>query len=328
MLEKKLSVAPMMDWTDRHCRYLHRLLSRQTLLYTEMVTAPAILHGDAKHLLRFDKAEHPVALQLGGSVPDELRRAAIIGCDFGYDELNLNIGCPSNRVQSGRFGACLMEEPDLVADCVSAMLDGAQGRAEVTVKCRIGVDDQVPEDVLPDFIDRVRARGVQRFAIHARMAWLQGLSPKENREVPPLNYPLVHAMKAEFPDLHISINGGIETLDQAAEHLAAGIDGVMIGRAAYHNPAAILGAADRQIFDGCGADVTAEDAVLGMLPYIERQLADGARLNQITRHMLGLFLGRPGARRWRQVLSQEAHRPGAGPELVEHALTAILPAAA
>ncbi|MEM7439020.1 MAG: tRNA dihydrouridine(20/20a) synthase DusA [Pseudomonadota bacterium] len=322
-----LSVAPMMDWTDRHCRYLHRQLTRHALLYTEMVTAPAILHGDAEHLLAFDVNEHPVALQIGGSVPEELSRATAIGCAFGYDEVNLNVGCPSDRVQSGRFGACLMAEPGLVADCASAMIEGAKGQAEITVKCRIGVDDQVPQDVLPDFIAQVSARGVRHFAIHARMAWLQGLSPKENREVPPLNYPIVYAMKEAFPELSISINGGIQSLDQAMAHLEAGLDGVMIGRAAYHMPADVLGSADRRVF-GDGADRTAEDAVAAMLPYIEGQLTKGARLNQITRHMLGLFAGRPGARRWRQVLSQEAHKPGAGPEVVEQALSAIHLAAA
>lgn len=322
----RLSVAPMMDWTDRHCRYLHRCLSRHVLLFTEMVTAPAILHGDREHLLAYDPSEHPVALQLGGSNPDELRKAARIGVDFGYDEINLNVGCPSDRVQSGRFGACLMREPDLVADCVTAMIEGA-GDVRVTVKCRIGVDEQDPQQVLPAFIETVSARGVTAFTVHARKAWLDGLSPKENRDIPPLDYPLVYAMKAAFPDLEIAINGGVGSLAEAQDHLAQGVDGVMIGRAAYHYPAAVLGPADVEIF-GDTRGTSAEEAVERMLPYIERELTRGARLNQITRHMLGLFTGRPGARRWRQVLSQEAHKPGAGPDVVERALAAVQPEAA
>lgn len=316
----------MMDWTDRHCRYFHRLLSRRVLLYTEMVTAPAILHGDAPRLLAMDPAEHPVALQIGGSQPQELARATRIGCDFGYDEVNLNVGCPSDRVQSGRFGACLMREPDLVAACLSAMQDGAGG-VPVTVKCRIGVDDQRPEDSLPRFIETVAACGVDTFVIHARKAWLEGLSPKENRDIPPLDYGLVHRMKAEFPELTIVLNGGLADLDTALFHMAEGLDGAMIGRAAYHTPAAVLGSADRRVF-GAGGDVSAEMAVVRMLPYIEAELTRGTRLNQITRHMLGAFSGRPGARRWRQILSQEAHRPGAGPALVERALAAVTERAA
>ena len=308
----------MMDWTDRHCRYLHRLLSRHTLLYTEMVTAPAILHGDVERLLAFDPAEHPVALQIGGSDPKELAEAAKIGEAFGYDEVNLNVGCPSDRVQSGRFGACLMKEPDLVADCLQAMREACK-TAEVTVKCRIGVDDQVPAVVLPDFIARVSARGITCFTIHARMAWLDGLSPKENRDIPPLDYPLVDRMKAEFPHLTIVLNGGVTGLGMAQAALDRGLDGAMIGRAAYHTPTDILARADEEIF-GAEEVRSAEDIVMEMLPYIETHLAKGGRLNQITRHMLGLFAGRPGARMWRRHLSQEAHKPNAGPDVVEQAL--------
>jgi tRNA-dihydrouridine synthase A len=317
----RLSVAPMMDWTDRHCRYLHRLLSRRALLYTEMVTAPAVLHGDRDRLLAFDPAEHPVALQLGGSDPGELSRATRIAATYGYDEINLNVGCPSDRVQSGCFGAVLMERPELVADCVSAMAEASD--VEVTVKCRIGVDDQEPQTVLPIFLRAISDAGVRRVAIHARKAWLQGLSPKENRDIPPLDYPLVHRMKAEFPQLHVSINGGIGSLAEARAHLEAGLDGVMIGRAAYHTPWDILAPADAEIFGEPTAIRSAEDVVLDMLPYIEAHLAGGGRLNQVTRHMLGLFAGRPGARGWKRVLSEGAHRDGAGPELVEHALAEV-----
>ncbi len=318
----RFSVAPMMDWTDRHCRYLHRLLSRNVLLYTEMVTAPALVRGGALHLLDKDPAEHPVALQLGGSDPQELARAAQLGAQAGYDEINLNVGCPSDRVQSGRFGAVLMEEPALVAECVAAM--GAASTAEVTVKCRIGVDNQDPESVLPDFLSRISDAGVRRVAIHARKAWLQGLSPKENREVPPLDYPLVLKMKQAFPHLHVSINGGITSLEQAQVFLAQGLDGVMIGRAAYHQPADILCAADPLIY-GEGAQSDPAEAVRDMLPYIETHLQSGGRLHQITRHMLGLFAGRPGARAWRRTLSEGATRADAGPELLEHALAQVLP---
>ncbi|MFC7704010.1 tRNA dihydrouridine(20/20a) synthase DusA [Plastorhodobacter daqingensis] len=311
----------MMDWTDRHCRYLHRLLSRQALLYTEMVTAPAILHGDRSKLLDHDAAEHPVALQLGGSDPDELLRAVQIARDWGYDEYNLNVGCPSDRVQSGCFGAVLMERPALVADCVRAMQEAA-GEAEVTVKCRIGVDDQRPEEALPTFLDTVRAAGVRRVIIHARKAWLQGLSPKENRDIPPLDYPLVIAMKRAFPDLHISINGGVATLESAEALLAEGLDGVMIGRAAYHAPASVLAEADERIF-GAAPGPGAFAALEAMRPYIADHLARGGRLHAVTRHMLGLFAGRPGARSWRRILSEGAHRPGAGLDLIDRALTEV-----
>lgn len=317
----RLSIAPMMDWTDRHCRYFHRLMSRDALLYTEMVTAPAVIHGDRSRLLGFDAAEHPVALQLGGSEPAELAEAVRIAGDFGYDEINLNVGCPSDRVQSGCFGAVLMERPTLVAECVAAMI--AASPVEVTVKCRIGVDDQVPEEVLPAFLETVSAAGVSRFQIHARKAWLQGLSPKENRDIPPLNYPLVVAMKRAFPHLHISVNGGITTLDQAEAFLAEGLDGVMIGRAAYHEPYEVLAGADARIFGGQPAPDRFE-VVERMRPYIARHLETGGRLHQITRHMLGLFHGQPGARGWRRVLSERANRPGAGLEVIDAALQPML----
>ena len=313
----KLSVAPMMDWTDRHCRYLHRLMSREALLYTEMVTSPALVRGGALHLLDFNTQEHPVALQLGGSDPVELAEATRLGAAHGYDEINLNVGCPSDRVQSGTFGAILMKSPDLVADCVAAMI--AASPVEITVKCRIGVDDQEPRDVLPDFLEKVSAAGVQRFAIHGRKAWLQGLSPKENRDIPPLDYPLVLEMKTAFPDLHLSVNGGVSSLAEARAFLDAGLDGVMIGRAAYHNPAEVLLDADRQIF-GTEHALSAEQTVLDMLPYIENHLVGSGRLHQVTRHMMGMFTGRPGARLWRRVLSEGAPQKGAGPALVLEAL--------
>ena len=316
----RLSVAPMMDWTDRHCRYFHRLLSARTLLYTEMVTAPALVRGGALHLLDHTPHEHPVALQLGGSDPAELASAAKLGADAGYPEINLNCGCPSDRVQSGAVGAVLMTQPGLVAECVAAMR--AVTRAEITVKCRIGVDDQDPNEVLPEFLARIIAAGCERVTIHARKAWLQGLSPKENRDIPPLDYGLVHRMKGLFPNLHISINGGITSLDQAKAFLDAGLDGVMIGRAAYHEPANILCRTDPEIY-GAGEPSDPVAAVRAMLPYIEAHLSAGGRLHQVTRHMLGVFAGRPGARAWRRTLSEGATRKGAGPDLVEQALAAL-----
>ena len=315
----RLSVAPMMDWTYRHCRYFQRLTARHALLYTAMVTAPAVIHGDRGRLLDFHAAEHPVALQLGGSDPAQLAQAAKIGADWGYDEINLNCGCPSDRVQSGSFGAVLMENAGLVADCVDAMR--AVVDVPVTVKCRIGVDDQEPQEILPDFLSRVSAAGCDRFTVHARKAWLQGLSPKENRDIPPLDYDLVRAMKAAFPHLHISINGGIATLD-AAEDLLEGLDGVMIGRAAYHDPSQILLTADARIFGG-GHARTAHEIVHLMVPYVEAHIAQGGRLQQITRHMMGLFQGRPGARMWRRHLSENAHRDGANAQLMLEALAAV-----
>ncbi len=301
-----LSVAPMMDWTDRHCRVFHRLMSRRTLLYTEMVTAPAIVHGDRPRLLDYDAAEHPVALQLGGSDPAELAQAARIAGDWGYDEINLNVGCPSDRVQSGCFGAVLMKTPDLVADCVARMMDASP--VEVTVKCRIGVDDQVPDEVLPAFLDSMRGAGVRRIAIHARKAWLQGLSPRENRDIPPLDYSLVHRMKQEFPALHLSVNGGIGSFDAVRDHLRL-MDGVMVGRAAYHQPWDILGGADR-LWEDTPPFGSPEQVAQAMRPYIARHLAAGGRLHQVTRHMLGLFHGMPGARGWKRTLSEGASKGG------------------
>lgn len=320
----RLSIAPMMDWTDRHCRYLHRLLSRETLLYTEMVTAPALVRGGALHLLAFSPQEHPVALQLGGSDPEELAKAAKLGANAGYDEINLNCGCPSDRVQSGTFGAVLMQHPQLVADCVAAMREAVD--VDVTVKCRIGVDDQDPEVVLPDFLTHIAKAGCERVTIHARKAWLQGLSPKENRDIPPLDYDLVHRMKQQFPALHISINGGITSLAEAKTHLDAGLDGVMIGRAAYHQPADILCAADPEIY-GTGTETDPIEVVHKMVPYIEAHLAEGGRLHQITRHMLGLFAGRPGARQWRRTLSEGAARKDAGTDVLMAALERVTPLA-
>ena len=302
----RLSVAPMMDWTDSNCRRFHRMLSRRALLYTEMVTAPAIIHGDRARLLDYDAAEQPLALQIGGSDPSELREATRIAADWGYGEINLNVGCPSDRVQSGCFGAVLMKSPDLVADCVAQMI--AVSPVEVTVKCRIGVDDQIPAEVLPAFIARMREAGITRIAIHARKAWLQGLSPKENREVPPLDYPLVHAMRSEFPDLHLSVNGGIATLDEVRQHLHL-MDGAMVGRAAYHQPWDILGGADG-LWGDSPPLATPQDAALAMRPVIEEHLAAGGRLHQITRHMLGLFHGQPGARGWKRTLSEGASKGG------------------
>ncbi len=314
----------MMDWTDRHCRFFHRQMTRRTLLYTEMVTAPAVIHGLRPRLLDYSDAEHPVALQLGGSDPRELAQATAIARDWNYDEINLNVGCPSDRVQSGCFGAVLMERPGLVADCVAAMI--AESRVPVTVKCRIGVDDQIPEQVLPDFIEKVSRAGVSHFIIHARKAWLKGLSPKENREIPPLDYPLVLRMKREFPHLSISINGGIATLEQARGLLEQGLDGVMVGRAAYHDPASVLIGADALWGDSFAPDPVS--VVQAMGPYIANHLAAGGRLHQITRHMLGLFAGRPGARHWRRVLSEGASRDGAGLDLLDRALDQVRAAAA
>ncbi|SDG25693.1 tRNA-U16,U17-dihydrouridine synthase [Celeribacter baekdonensis] len=314
----KFSIAPMMDWTDHHCRYLHRLMSHHALLYTEMVTAPALVRGGAVHLLAFNPEEHPVAVQLGGSDPVELKEATKICVDHGYDEVNLNVGCPSDRVQSGAFGAVLMKSPELVADCVTLMQEAA-GDVPVTVKCRIGVDDQEPTEVLPAFIETMRAAGITRMQIHARKAWLDGLSPKQNRDIPPLDYPLVHAMKAAFPDLHLSINGGIQSLEMVEEELTY-MDGVMVGRAAYHQPYDILGAADARIFGDPRVALTRHEVVWAMEDYIGRHIAEGGKLAQITKHMLGLFAGQPGARRWKRVLSEGAHKDGAGFELVKEAL--------
>jgi len=319
----RLSVAPMMDWTDRHCRYFHRLMTRHAMLYTEMVTAPAVLHGPRDRLLSYSDAEHPTALQLGGSDPVELAEAVRLAQPYQYDEINLNVGCPSDRVQSGCFGAVLMERPDLVAACVAAMQN--ETRVPVTVKCRIGVDDDDPEIVLPRFLETVAGAGVTHFIIHARKAWLKGLSPKENREIPPLDYGLVLRMKQQFPQLTICINGGIGSLDLARDLLAQGLDGVMIGRAAYHDPASVLLGADA--LWGDEPTQTVFDVATAMRPYIAQHLATGGRLHQITRHMLGLFHGRHGARAWRRTLSEGASRDGAGLEVYNAALAELEPQA-
>ena len=306
----------MMDWTDRHCRYLLRLVTQRALLYTEMVTTGALLHGDRQRFLGHDDAEHPLALQLGGSNPAELAECANMGADYGYDEVNLNVGCPSDRVQSGRFGACLMAEPELVADCVAAM--NAAVSVPVTVKTRIGIDDCDSFDELAHFIGCVQAAGCKTFIIHARKAYLQGLSPKENRTVPPLNYDFAYRIKQLFPELVIILNGGIERLDEAEKHLQR-VDGVMLGRAAYHNPY-VLAQADRQIFNDSHPIPDRNDIVLGMIPYIERELKQGTLLKHISRHMLGLYQGTPGARHWRRHLSENAPRSAAGTEVILEAL--------
>ncbi len=310
---RRLSVAPMMDWTDRHCRFFHRILAPHALLYTEMLTAAAVVHGDRARLLRNDPAEHPVGLQLGGSEPELLAAAARHGVEAGYDEINLNCGCPSDRVQAGRFGACLMREPELVAACVASMRDAVS--VPVTVKCRIGVDDMDDEEGLRAFVDTVAAAGCDTFIVHARKAWLKGLSPKQNREVPPLDYARVARLKAARPGLHIILNGGIGKVEDATAHLAS-FDGVMLGRAAYHDPY-LLALLDARVSGG--APVTRRAALAAMRPHVEAHLAEGGHLAQVTRHMLGLFQGLPGARQWRRVLSEGAHRPGADFELVERA---------
>lgn len=314
----------MMDWTDRHCRAFHRALTSRALLYTEMVTAPAVLHGDQERLLGFDAVEHPVALQLGGSDPAQLAEAARVGQAFGYDEINLNVGCPSDRVQSGRFGACLMREPALVADCMAAIREAVTVPA--TVKCRIGVDDQDPEVSLFATVDACAAAGVEVFVVHARKAWLQGLSPKENRDVPPLDYALVRRLKRERPHLSISINGGIASLDEAEAHLddadGVALDGVMLGRAAYHEPA-LLGQVDRRLYGEAVADVDAFEAIDRYRPYMAARLAEGVALPAMTRHMLGLMHGRPGARAFRRILTVEGVRPAAGLEVLDRAVEAV-----
>jgi len=309
----------MMDWTDRHCRYLHRLLTRHGLLFTEMVNSGAIVHGDAVRHLRFDGAEQPLALQLGGADPAELAAATRIADAFGYDEINLNVGCPSDRVQSGRFGACLMAEPELVADCVRAMR-GATARP-VTVKCRIGIDDQDSEESLDRFADTVIAAGVDALYVHARKAWLQGLSPKENRTIPPLDYPRVYRLRARLAPFPVYINGGIATLDEAEAHLQH-VDGVMLGRAAYHTPM-ILAEVDRRIFGDAAPAPDLPGIFAAMSAYAERELARGTRLNAIARHMLGLANGLPGARQFRRILSVDACRPGAGVEVFAAALESV-----
>ncbi|MFZ3410636.1 tRNA dihydrouridine(20/20a) synthase DusA [Vibrio chagasii] len=315
----RLSVAPMLDWTDRHCRYFHRLLSQQTLLYTEMVTTGAILHGKGD-FLEYSEQEHPLALQLGGSNPVDLAACAKLAAERGYDEVNLNVGCPSDRVQNGRFGACLMAEPELVADCVSAMKEVTD--IPITVKTRIGIDDQDSYEFLTKFISTVSEKGCcEQFTIHARKAWLSGLSPKENREIPPLDYDRAYQIKKDFSDLVIAVNGGITTLEQTKEHLQH-LDGVMIGREAYHSPF-ILAEVDQQIF-GLDTPIKKRSQVVEeMYPYIERELSNGASLGHISRHMLGLFQSMPGARQWRRYISENAHKKGAGIEVMQTALAKI-----
>jgi tRNA-dihydrouridine synthase A len=314
----------MMDWTDRHCRAFHRTLSSHARLYTEMLTTGAVLHGDRDRLMAFADVEHPVALQLGGSDPGALAAAARIGAEAGYDEINLNVGCPSDRVQNGRFGACLMREPELVADCVSAMASAVA--VPVTVKCRLGVDDQDPEVSLFSLVEQCAEAGARIFVVHARKAWLQGLSPKENRDIPPLDYGIVHRLKRARPDLTVVLNGGLSDLAAARPHLEV-LDGVMLGRAAYHDPG-LLGGVDRALFDPAAPEVSPADAVQRFLPYVRKELADGTRLAAITRHMLGLFQGRPGARAWRRRLTVDSIAPGAGPEVIEEALLAVMAASA
>ncbi|WP_333004932.1 tRNA dihydrouridine(20/20a) synthase DusA [Vibrio coralliilyticus] len=315
----RFSIAPMLDWTDRHCRYFHRLLTSETLLYTEMVTTGAIIHGKGD-FLAYNQEEHSVALQLGGSNPQDLATCAKLAQERGYDEINLNVGCPSDRVQNGRFGACLMAEPQLVAECVAAMRDVVD--VPVTVKTRIGIDDQDSYEFLTDFVSIVSEKGgCDQFTIHARKAWLSGLSPKENREIPPLDYPRAYQLKKDFAHLNIAINGGVKTLDDTKEHLTH-LDGVMVGREAYQNPY-LLAEVDQQIF-GLDKPVKKRTQVVEeMYPYIESQLEKGAYLGHITRHMLGLFQNMPGARQWRRYISENAHKPGSGIEVVETALSKI-----
>jgi tRNA-dihydrouridine synthase A len=309
----------MMEWTDRHCRYFHRLLTRHAFLYTEMITTGAVLHGDRARLLRFDPSEHPVAVQLGGCDPDALAKSARICADLGFDEVNLNVGCPSDRVQSGRFGACLMAEPVLVGDCVAAMK--AAVAVPVTVKCRIGIDDQDPEAALDAFAGTVVAAGVDRLVVHARKAWLKGLSPRENRDVPPLDYARVHRLKARFPGLDIVLNGGIATVEQAGAHLAK-LDGVMMGRAAYQDPWRLIDV-DPLVFDAAPPVASARLAAEALIPYVERETAAGVRAHAILRHAVGLFHAVPGARAFRRHLSVAAVKPGAGAEVLRDALALI-----
>lgn len=311
----------MMDFTDRHCRYFLRLISRHVRLYTEMITSAALLHGDRVHLLAFDVSEHPLAIQLGGSEPEELARCAAWAEQSGFDEINLNVGCPSDRVQSGRFGACLMLEPERVAACVLAMRQAVS--VPVTVKTRIGVDEQDSYDELTRFVSLLQDAGLERLIVHARKAWLQGLSPKQNREVPPLRYGWVYQIKKDFPSLDIHVNGGVKTLAEVDTHLE-GVDGVMIGRAAYHNPY-LLADIDRRFASDFHPLPSRHRIIERLLPYIEVELSRGTRLQQITRHVLGLFQGRPGARAWRRTLSERAHQAGAGVEVLEQALACVPP---
>jgi tRNA-dihydrouridine synthase A len=319
MLTHRFSVAPMMDWTDRHCRVFHRLLSRRARLYTEMLTTGAIIHGDRKRLLGFDASEHPLALQLGGSDPRDLATSAKIGEDFGYDEINLNVGCPSDRVKDGRFGACLMAEPELVASCVDAMKRAV--RVPVTVKCRIGIDDQDPEVSLDRLARGVIAAGADALVVHARKAWLNGLSPKENRDVPPLDYDRVYRLKAALPGVPVVINGGIAAIEEAKAHLAH-VDGVMLGRAAYQDPWRLL-CVDPLLFAEAAPFATMKDALAAMTPYLERELARGARLHAITRHFVGAFHAVPGARAFRRHLAEQGTKSGAGVSVLREAIALV-----
>jgi len=315
-----VSVAPMMDWTNRHCRWFHRRLSKRALLYTEMVVADAVIHGDKDYLISYNPEEHPVALQIGGSDPVKLAKASKVGEQFGYDEININIGCPSDRVQSGRFGACLMAEPDLVAECYDAMTNAV--KVPVTVKCRLGIDDQNLDETLPEFIEKVSAAGATHFIIHARKAWLKGLSPKENRDVPPLDYALVHAMKARYPHLDIVLNGGVKTIAEAQAD-AAGLDGVMLGRAAYHNPW-ILRDVDEVFYGGQSFTQAREDVVKDLILYAERKQGKDRSTKALIRHIMGIYAGQPGARLWRRSLS-EGMASGAKPsEVIKGAAEAML----
>ncbi|MGZ8135961.1 MAG: tRNA dihydrouridine(20/20a) synthase DusA [Methylococcaceae bacterium] len=312
----RFCVAPMMDWTDRHCRFFHRLLSQHALLYTEMVTTGALIHGDHHRFLHFNAAEHPLALQLGGSNPRELAICAKMAEDYGYDEVNLNVGCPSDRVQNGRFGACLMAEPELVAECVAAMSQAIN--IPVTVKSRIGIDDRDSYQELTHFIATLADAGCRTFIVHARKAWLKGLSPKQNREAPPLRYDIVYQLKIDFPQLEIILNGGVTSLDEA-ETILQHVDGVMVGREAYHNPY-VLAEVDQRFF-GVSADPVSRETVLELLiPYIQEQIKTGPRLNSVSRHILGLFHGEPGARGWRRYLSENVGKPGADENVLAEAL--------
>jgi len=315
----RFCVAPMMDWTDRHCRAFHRVLSRGTLLYTEMVTAAAVIHGERERLIGFDDFERPLALQLGGADASELAEAARTGEDFGYDEINLNCGCPSGRVQSGCFGAALMDKPQTVAACIAAMLKAVA--IPVTVKCRIGIDDKDSEEDFHRFIDTVAGAGCTTFIVHARKAWLGGLSPKQNREIPPLDYERVYRLKDARPDLEIVINGGIASLQEAEAHLAH-VDGVMLGRSAYQTPW-VLADADRRFFASANPVSSRAEAIVAFMSYVEAQASRGIYLSRLTRHILGLYHGEPGGRLWRRHLSENAHRPGAGSEVIADALALV-----
>lgn len=327
-INHRICLAPMIDWTDKHFRYFIRLLTKNAVLYTEMITTGAVLHGDQEYLLAYNPEEHPVALQLGGSDPDALAKSAKIAKAYGYDEINLNVGCPSKRVQSGSFGACLMKEPELVADCVAAMIEAvssdnsSSGPIPVTVKSRIGVDEQEGYENLLDFVDRIKLSGCKTFIVHARKAWLEGLSPKQNREIPPLKYEYVYQLKKDFPELEIIINGGVNTHQAVVEHLEQ-VDGVMIGREAYKNPGFFM-TLEQQLFSvGSSSVASKHQVILDYLPYIEQQLELGVKLSALVRPILCLFNGEPGAKQWRRYLSTYSHRPGVGKDIVSHALELV-----